>query len=83
MSYPRLRTVHFLWLVMLLSFSDFYSGIAFAQTQSQTKTQTAFMVQARQDQEKQIILLAAEIEKIKEQQRVILEEIDRTKQFLR
>ncbi len=41
------------------------------------------MDKVRRDQSDQIIRLAAEIEKVKEQQRAILEEIDHTKKFLR
>ena len=78
-----LRAVQFLWLIMLLSFSDVYSGIAFGQTQSQTEIQARSLVQARRDQEEQIIQLADEIQKVTEQQRLILEEIDRMKKFVR
>lgn len=68
--------------MILLSFSGVCLGTAFAQTETQAEAQAASLAQARRDQEEQIVRLVAEIEKVKEQQRLILEEISRTKKFV-
>lgn len=83
MKYLRFRTVQFLWLIGLFLFGGVSPEFAFAQTQTQTGVRAGSLVQARRDQEEQIVRLAAEIEKVKKQQQIILEEIDRTKKFLR